>query len=573
MFRKTLSTFVEIEQTRRIMTMKKTLIILLGLMAMMPVRAQSEHAFEVAKNLDIFNTLYRQLDIFYVDTLEADKLMRIGINAMLEELDPYTVYYPEEDMGDLKMMTTGKYGGIGSVIRMRKDSTVIVAEPYAGMPAAEVGLQIGDVMLKIDDKDLKGMSTSEVSDLLRGEPGTTFVLRIQRPGEKKPRDIKITRRNIKVSAIPYYGLMGDVGYINLTQFTEGCAKDVRKAIISLKEKGATSIIIDLRMNGGGLLSEAVDIVNLFVPKDIKIVETKGKLLAANSTYSTRNEPLDLDIPLAVLVDGRTASAAEILSGALQDLDRAVVIGNKTFGKGLVQSPRELPYNGSLKLTTAKYYIPSGRCIQAIDYKQRRKDAEIYRTTGKKAEAKDSLASQPIFHTAGGREVREGNGIMPDVEVKHDTLANVVYYLSVDDVLTDWGTEYFRKHPTIPAVKDFVITDDDYASLKRMAKDRDFKYDRLSEKRLEDLKKTAKFEDYYEDAKSEFEALEKKLAHNLDRDMDKHQKDIRRIMAQEVVKRYYYQAGAVEESLKGDEDLEKAIELLNNESEYNKILKK
>ena len=553
--------------------MKKTLIILLGLMAMMPVRAQSEHAFEVAKNLDIFNTLYRQLDIFYVDTLEADKLMRIGINAMLEELDPYTVYYPEEDMGDLKMMTTGKYGGIGSVIRMRKDSTVIVAEPYAGMPAAEVGLQIGDVMLKIDDKDLKGMSTSEVSDLLRGEPGTTFVLRIQRPGEKKPRDIKITRRNIKVSAIPYYGLMGDVGYINLTQFTEGCAKDVRKAIISLKEKGATSIIIDLRMNGGGLLSEAVDIVNLFVPKDIKIVETKGKLLAANSTYSTRNEPLDLDIPLAVLVDGRTASAAEILSGALQDLDRAVVIGNKTFGKGLVQSPRELPYNGSLKLTTAKYYIPSGRCIQAIDYKQRRKDAEIYRTTGKKAEAKDSLASQPIFHTAGGREVREGNGIMPDVEVKHDTLANVVYYLSVDDVLTDWGTEYFRKHPTIPAVKDFVITDDDYASLKRMAKDRDFKYDRLSEKRLEDLKKTAKFEDYYEDAKSEFEALEKKLAHNLDRDMDKHQKDIRRIMAQEVVKRYYYQAGAVEESLKGDEDLEKAIELLNNESEYNKILKK
>lgn len=573
MFRKTLSTFVEIEQTRRIMTMKKTLIILLGLMAMMPVRAQSEHAFEVAKNLDIFNTLYRQLDIFYVDTLEADKLMRIGINAMLEELDPYTVYYPEEDMGDLKMMTTGKYGGIGSVIRMRKDSTVIVAEPYAGMPAAEVGLQIGDVMLKIDDKDLKGMSTSEVSDLLRGEPGTTFVLRIQRPGEKKPRDIKITRRNIKVSAIPYYGLMGDVGYISLTQFTEGCAKDVRKAIISLKEKGATSIIIDLRMNGGGLLSEAVDIVNLFVPKDIKIVETKGKLLAANSTYSTRNEPLDLDIPLAVLVDGRTASAAEILSGALQDLDRAVVIGNKTFGKGLVQSPRELPYNGSLKLTTAKYYIPSGRCIQAIDYKQRRKDAEIYRTTGKKAEAKDSLASQPIFHTAGGREVREGNGIMPDVEVKHDTLANVVYYLSVDDVLTDWGTEYFRKHPTIPAVKDFVITDDDYASLKRMAKDRDFKYDRLSEKRLEDLKKTAKFEDYYEDAKSEFEALEKKLAHNLDRDMDKHQKDIRRIMAQEVVKRYYYQAGAVEESLKGDEDLEKAIELLNNESEYNKILKK
>lgn len=555
--------------------MKKTLIILLGLMAiMMPVKAQSEHAFEVAKNLDVFNNLYRQLDIFYVDTLEADKLIRIGIDAMLEELDPYTVYYPEEDMGDLKMMTTGKYGGIGSIIRMRKDSTVIVAEPYAGMPAAEAGLQIGDVMLKIDDKDLKGLSTSEVSELLRGEPGTTFVLRIQRPGEKKTRDVKITRRNVKVAAIPYYGMMrNEVGYINLTQFTEGCAKDVRKAIISLKDKGARSIIIDLRMNGGGLLNEAVDIVNLFVPKGLKIVETKGKQMAANSTYFTRNEPLDLDIPLAVLVNGRTASAAEIVSGALQDLDRAIVVGSKTFGKGLVQSPRELPYNASLKLTTAKYYIPSGRCIQAIDYKQKRKDAEIYRTTGKRAEKKDSIANQHIFHTAGGREVTEGSGIMPDVEVKHDTIANVVFYLSADDVLTDWGTRYFQKHPTIPAVKDFAITDEDYEELKRMAKESDFKYDRLSEKRLADLKKTAEFEGYYDDAKEEFDALEKKLAHNLNREMDRHQEDIRKIMAQEVVKRYYYQAGAVEESLKGDEDVEKAIEILNDEKEYNKIFKK
>ena len=552
--------------------MKKLLIILLGLMAMMPAKAQSEHSFEVSKNLDIFNSLYRQLDVFYVDTLEADKLIRIGIDAMLEELDPYTVYYPEEDTGDLKMMTTGKYGGIGSIIRMRKDSTVIVAEPYAGMPAAEVGLQIGDVMLKIDDKDLKGMTTSEVSDLLRGEPGTTFVLRIQRPGEKKPRDIKITRRNVKVAAIPYYGLIGDAGYINLTQFTEGCAKDVRKAVISLKDKGAKSIIIDLRANGGGLLNEAVDIVNLFVPKGLKIVETKGKLLAANSAYFTRNEPLDLDIPLAVLVNGRTASAAEIVSGALQDLDRGIVIGTKTFGKGLVQSPRELPYNANLKLTTAKYYIPSGRCIQAIDYKQKRKDAEIYRATGKRAEKKDSI-NQHIFHTAAGREVTEGSGIMPDVTVEHDTLANIVYYLSVDDVLTDWGTQYFQKHPTIPAVKDFAITKNDYEDLKRMAKDCDFKYDRLSEKRLADLKKTAEFEGYYEDAKDEFEALEKKFAHNLDRDMDRHQKDIRKLMAQEVIKRYYYQAGAVEESLKGDEDVEKAIKVLNDESEYNKILRK
>lgn len=555
--------------------MKKTLLIWLSLAVVMPMRAQLEHSFEVAKNLDILNTLYRQLDLFYVDSLEADKLLRVGIDAMLEELDPYTVYYPEEKMSNLKMMTTGKYGGMGAYIRQRKDSTVIIQEPFADSPAAEAGLQVGDVLLKIDDKDLKGMNSTEVSEALRGEPGTTFVLKVQRPGEKKPREFKITRRSIKKAAIPYAGMVKDnVGYICLVEFTEGCAKEMRKTVISLKEKGAKSIIIDLRSNGGGLLNEAVDIVNLFVPKDLTIVETKGKHLAAHYAYTTHNEPLDLDIPLAVLVNEETASAAEILSGALQDLDRAVVVGCNTYGKGLVQSSRELPYNGSLKLTTAKYYIPSGRCIQEIDYKQKRKEAEIYRETGKRVSLKDSVKSQ-IFHTANGREVTESNGIKPDVEVKHDTIANVVFYISRDgiDELTDWGTSYVQKHPTIPAVKDFAITDDDYNELKKRLKDSGFKYDQLSEKRLADLKKTAEFEGYYEEAKEEFEALEKKLTHNLDRDMDKHQKDIRKLMADEIVKRYYYQAGSVEEALKGDEDVEKALEVLGNESEYKKILGK
>ncbi len=292
---------------------------------------KSEHQFEVAKNLDIFNSLYRELDMLYVDTLDAQKLITVGIDAMLESLDPYTEYYAEEDMGDLKMMTTGKYGGIGSVIRLRKDSTVIIHEPYEGMPAALVGLKVGDIIKKIDDKEItKSMNTSDVSDMLRGEPGTTFILTVQRPGEKKTRQFKITRQSIKVPAIPYSGMYGSSGFISLSQFTEGCAKDVRKNVISLKEKGAKNIVLDLRGNGGGLLSEAVEIVNLFVPKGLKIVETKGKIQNANSTYTTKNEPLDLNIPLVVLVNSSTASAAEIVSGSLQDLDRAVIVGQKTF---------------------------------------------------------------------------------------------------------------------------------------------------------------------------------------------------------------------------------------------------
>ena len=551
----------------------KILSLILALALLVPAHAQNEHSFSVSKNLDIFNSIYRQLDLFYVDSLEADKIVRVGIDAMLNELDPYTSYYPEEDMQDLKMMTTGKYGGVGSIIRQRKDSTgVIIFEPYPDMPAAEVGLQVGDLMLEIDGKSLKGQNTTEVSEQLRGEPGTTFVLKVQRPGEKKTREFKITRRNIKKSALPYYGMYGNAGYIHLTEFIEDCSKDVRKAFINLKEQGAKTLILDLRDNHGGLLTEAVDIVNLFVPKGLTIVETRGKLLAASSKYVTNNEPLDLDVPIVVLVNKETASAAEIVAGALQDLDRAVIVGNSTFGKGLVQSPRDLPYNGSIKLTTAKYYIPSGRCVQAIDYKKEREAAELYRTTGKRINTKDSIAHK-TFHTAGGREVTEGSGVKPDIDVAHDTLSNIVFYLSDDDVLVDWGTRYFQKHPSIPAVRDFALTDADYEDFKDMVKASGFKYDRLSVKRLEDLTKTMRFEGYYEDAKDLIESLEAKLAHNLDKEMDRKKTDILKIMSLEVVKRYYYQAGMAEEALKGDKDLEKAIEIVSDQSEYNKILGK
>lgn len=540
---------------------------MMALALAMPSSAQKKkdgHDFEVVKNLDVFNSIYKELDMFYVDSLEAQKAIRVGIDAMLSELDPYTVYYPEDDMDELEMMTKGKYGGIGSIIRLRKDSTVIIYEPYEGMPAAEVGLKVGDVLLRIDDNDLKGMDTEKVSNLLRGEPGTTFLLEVQRPGEKKTRKFKITRRNITVSQIPYHGVLrGDVGYINLIGFTENSSRDFRKALISVKADGAKSLVIDLRGNGGGSLAEAVNIVNLFVPRGKEIVSMKGKVRSSNYSYKSKNEPLDIEMPIVVLVNNGSASAAEIVAGALQDLDRAVIVGSKTFGKGLVQSVRDLPYNGSLKLTTSKYYIPSGRCIQAIDYKNRRE--------GQKDRVADSLAN--VFHTAGGREVRDSGGIIPDVEVKHDTLANLFAYLSNDDVLTDFATDYCKTHLTIAPAAEFAISDADFEAFKRMAVESGFKYDRLSEKRLDDLKKVAEFEGYLKDAEAEFAALAKKLEHNLERDFDNFKDDIKKLVEMEIVKRYYFQRGIVESGLRDDVDFDKAVEILHNPEEYNRILGK
>ena len=544
--------------------MKSTLASLFLFFALLlPAHAQqTSHSFQVAKAMETFCTIFRDLELFYVDTLDAEQAVEAAIDAMLATLDPYTQYYAEEDMGDLKMMTTGKYGGIGSIIRMRKDSTVIISEPYEGMPAAEVGLQVGDVLLFIDDQDLRGKSVSEVSDMLRGEPGTTFRLRVQRPGEKKERAFSITRRSIKVPAITYYGLCAPgVGYIYLSQFTENCSAELRRAFIALREQGADCIVLDLRDNGGGLLSEAVDIVNLFVPKGLTIVETRGKVAAANTTYITQNDPLDTDIPLAVLVSGSTASAAEIVSGALQDLDRAVILGSKTFGKGLVQSPRELPYNGSLKLTTSKYYIPSGRCIQAIDYAAWRK--------GKQATQADSLAA--TFHTAGGRQVREGSGIVPDILLSPDTMPDIAYYLEMDDILLDWGTAYMQQHTDLPPVSQLEITDADVADLLAMAKAAGFTYDRLSAKQLDALKKTMQREGYMDEAEAEVQALEAKLEHNLDRDFARSDKEIRQVMGAELVRRYAFQAGTVEFSLRGDPEVEEAVRILRDADAYHRLL--
>lgn len=520
--------------------------------------------FQISKNLDIFNSLFKELDLFYVDTINPEKVIGVGIKAMLEQLDPYTVYYPEDQSEDLKMMTTGKYAGIGSVIRFHKEKNhVVIAEPYEDMPAAEVGLKAGDVLLEIDGKDLTGKSTADVSDLLRGEAGTSFMLKVERPGTLQPIDFKITRKNVQTPAVPYYGMVDEqVGYILLNSFTENCSRDVRRALIDLKQKGATSLVFDLRGNHGGLMGEAVEILNLFLPKGVEVLSTKGKLKQASSVSKTTKEPLDVKMPLAVLVDDESASASEIVAGALQDLDRAVIVGTRTYGKGLVQIIRDLPYSGNLKVTTSKYYIPSGRCVQAINYQNR--DA-----VGRPERIPDSLTH--VFHTAGGREVRDGGGVTPDIKVKDEKLPTMLYYLVNDDLLFDYATDYCLQHPEIAAPESFALSDADYAEFKERVKKSDFTYDKESEKALKALKEIAGIEGYVEDAKPEFEALEKKLTHNLERDLDHFSKDIKRLIEDEIIKRYYFQKGAVIQQLKDDSDLKEALRILADQTAYKKIL--
>ena len=533
---------------------------------------EDDRNFQISKNLDIFNSIFKELDMFYVDTVNAEKMIQTGVEGMLSLTDPYTEYYPEEEVSSLKEMTTGKYGGIGAAIRYYEaKDRIAVVEPTEGMPATEAGVKAGDIILSVGGKemvrgDMKPQEfSSKVSEALRGEPGTSFVLKVLRPlkNDSTVMEFKITRKNIRTNPVPYYGMVKDsIGYLALSSFTENSAKDFKKAFIELKQKGAKSLIIDLRDNGGGSLSEAVDIVNLYVPKGQEIVVTKGKVRQAQGSYKTQNEPVDTQIPLAVLVNGATASASEIVSGSLQDLDRAVVIGSRTFGKGLVQTIRPLPYNGTLKVTTSKYYIPSGRCIQAIDYAKKNADGSVARTP-------DSLTT--VFHTAAGREVRDGGGIRPDIEVKGDKIPNIVFYLMNDDLIFDYATQYCWDHPTLASVDDFKLTDADYEAFKKLVKSRNFTYDRQSEKMLKSLKEIAEFEGYMTEAAEEFKALEKKLNHNLDRDLDYFAKPIKEYISQEIVTRYFYQRGAAMERLKDDTDLEEAIKVLQNPVRYREIL--
>ena len=530
-----------------------------------PGWAQQDNRFEVSKNLDIFNSLLKEVEMFYVDSVDVEKSVRRGIDAMLSGLDPYTEYYPEQDMEELNLMTTGEYGGIGALIRQRNnDGHVMIAEPIEGMPADLAGLKAGDLILAIDTTDVSRASNERVSELLKGVPNTKMVLTIQRPGEKKTRKVEITRKQIVTPQVTYYGTRNDsVGYIYLKAFTIKSAQEVKEAFLDLKRNhGIKSLILDLRGNGGGVLEGAVQIVGMFVPKGSEVLSTKGKIKQWDRVYRTSVEPLDTVMPLAVLINGGSASAAEIVSGALQDMDRAVLVGQRSFGKGLVQTTRDLPYNAKIKVTMSKYYIPSGRCIQQIDYTHRKEDGSV-------AAIPDSLTS--VFYTSRKRPVRDGGGVRPEFEVEEPKVPTMMYYLAVDTVLFDFVTDWARERKTIAPVEEFSVSDEDFEAFKRYAKEKTFTYDRQSEKMLKNLKEVAEFEGYLEEDSTAFKELELKLTPNLERDFDRFKDEVKKLMAAEIVKRYYYQKGELQENLKDDEVLEKALEVLADRALYVKTL--
>lgn len=532
------------------------------------VHAQNkDHNLEVAKNLEVFNSIYKHLDLLYVDTLNAKEVVGNAINGMLRSLDPYTVYYSEDKTNELRTMLTGKYAGIGSIIRWNSQiSNSVIEEPYEGMPAAEAGLRKGDVILSIDGESMKGKDNAYVSDHLRGDAGTTFELRIRRPSTGKEMRFKITRRSIQMPAVPYYGVQqGGIGYIKLNEFTENSAKIVRNAFIDMRHQQIKGLILDLRNNVGGSELEAANLVNIFVPKGVTVVSNRGKLKRANHDYKTTSEPIDTVIPIVVMVNGNSASSAEIVTGALQDMDRAVVLGTKTYGKGLVQMPIDLPYNSEMKVTTSRYYIPSGRCIQARKYR--------HNDGGSSEVIADSTKRK--FYTLNGREVLDAGGITPDVVVEGDSLPNIAYYLAAardsNEVLLNYEVDYIAKHPTVAQPADFELSDEDYAEFKKRVLDSGFTYDRTSEKFLKDLEQLTRFEGYYDDAKPELEALKKKLSHNVAKDLEYNKQAIKNIINNDLMAAYYFQRGATQNSLRHDKQMDEAMKLIADGERYAKIL--
>ena len=518
---------------------------------------------ELVKNLDIYYTLFRELNMFYVDETDPEKLVTTSIEAMLSSLDPYTDYIPESDMDDFQFQTTGEYGGIGSLIR-RSNEQVMIAEPYEGFPAAKAGIRAGDLILEVDGVDTRNLAIESVSERLKGKPGTELSLTIERYGEEKPLKFKLSREKISILNVPYYGMIDPgTGYIRISNFTSGAGKEVENALNELKkENQLNSLVLDLRSNPGGLLIEAVRICNLFVDKGEMIVSTRGKMKQWDSEYSTTREPVDREIPLVVLVNRGSASASEIVAGALQDLDRAVIVGQRTFGKGLVQTSRPLKYNAQLKVTTAKYYIPSGRCIQALDYTHRNEDGSV-------GVIPDSLISE--YQTQNGRLVYDGGGVQPDFEVIPEMLSEIAIQLYTQGIFFDFATRYRNTIEEINNPESYSLSDDDYALFKAFIEEKDFEFQTASEKTFATLVKNAQREKYYELASEEFSSLEEKLAHNNLKDLETFEKEIKQILSEEIVNRYYYQAGRILKQIQEDSQLDKAREILNEPGMLKEVL--
>ncbi|HLP05821.1 MAG TPA: S41 family peptidase [Paludibacter sp.] len=522
-----------------------------------------DQSFRIGKNLSIFNTLFRELDINYVDSLSYDKMMKQTIDNMLEKLDPYTVYMPEEETDDLTFMTTGEYAGIGSLI-MKRDNDVVVSEPYEGMPAQRNDVRAGDVILEIDGKSVAGLSVSDVSARLKGTPNTAIKLKLNRPGEKKPVEKSFLREKIQVNPVRYSTVLnGNVGYVLLSEFTDRAAIEMKSTISELqKTHHINSLVLDIRNNGGGLIDEAVKIVGFFVPKGTEVVTTKGKNKEADRTYRTPSEPIFPDMKLVVLANRSSASASEILAGSLQDLDRGIIVGERTFGKGLVQNIRPVGYGGHLKVTTAKYYIPSGRCIQAIDYSHRNEDGSVGRVP-------DSLTTE--YSTKNGRKVRDGGGIVPDTLTTSERKLNIAYYIYVQNLYFDFATQYVQKHKTIAPPADFVLADADFKAFTDYLMQKKFTYTSQTEKYYNELYDLSKYEGLDKSAAAEFSALKAKLMPDISKSLEDNKKEIMELLSLEIIKRYYFQKGEIQYSLRFDEDTKAALELLGTPGKYGQIL--
>ena len=521
----------------------------------------ADHYFEVSKNMEIFTDIYKELNIYYVDDTKPGAMMKAGIDAMLRSLDPYTVYYPESKIEDAMFMQTGQYGGIGTLVNTI-NGKITITEPYQNYPAAKNGLMAGDVVIKVDGVNVEGKNHEDISDMLTGQPGSAVAITIMRPGENAPRVISLTREDIKIPDVPYFGMIdAEMGYIKLTGFTQTASSEVKSAFLELKKRNMKQLVLDLRGNGGGLMREAISIVNFFVPKGTEVVRTKGKIDEWNKTFYATVEPIDTQIPVVVLVDGMSASASEIVSGSLQDLDRAVVVGTESYGKGLVQQTKDLAYNTKLKLTVAKYYTPSGRCIQRLDYSHRDN------ATGKVNAVADSVIKS--FNTRAGRVVYDGRGISPDRLVTEDNPAHVLVALADNWVAFDWANQYRNRHATIDSADRFRLSDKEYDEFVQYALTRDFAYETGTEKMYADLLKAAKEEKYYEGAESAFEQLNARIHPDKSSDLRKFKKQIKQYLENEIVARYYYQDGRVKNSLPMDPYLERAKLLFDGE--YNKIL--